>query len=66
MGSESSHFARVEALFERVVNLDPEQRARALDDASETDPAVASEVRRMIAADSAIGSSLEQPPKAPH
>ncbi len=62
MPGEQSHFERVEALFERVMNLDPAERERALDQATETDRRVVSEVRHMIAADSAIGSSLESPP----
>ncbi|MEQ8770027.1 MAG: tetratricopeptide repeat-containing serine/threonine-protein kinase [Phycisphaerales bacterium] len=62
MPGEPSHFERVEALFERVMNLDPPERERALDEAAEADKQIVSEVRHMIAADSAIGSSLESPP----
>ncbi|GJM19577.1 MAG: hypothetical protein DHS20C14_17900 [Phycisphaeraceae bacterium] len=62
MADQPSHFARVEALFERVAGLPADEREGELAAHATKDPDVAAEVRRMLTADAAIGDRLERTP----
>ncbi len=62
MSDKPSHFSRVATLFERVQDLDTGERDRVLNAEAPNDPEVVAEVRRMLAADAALGTSLERPP----
>jgi serine/threonine protein kinase len=59
---ESPTWDRVHALFHEVLELEPEARPRVLDGMAATDPALAAEVRSLLAAHENASSFLSQSP----
>lgn len=57
----SSQWSRITALFEEALDLDREARDRLLARAAETDPALAAEVRALLATHERAGTFLETP-----
>jgi non-specific serine/threonine protein kinase/serine/threonine-protein kinase len=64
-GEKSPTWDRVHALFHEALELDPAAREQLLQRTSEQDPALAAQVRSLLASHEEAGGFLDTPPTAP-